>query len=596
MKKIKSTYEKILAWAKLHKIGASLIALVILSGGYFTYSKLHASTAQTKYVLGTVEKSTIVSSVSASGQVSSSNELGIKPKVSGDVIYVGVTAGQKVNAGALIAELDTTEAQKSVRDAQANLESAQIALEKIKQPASALTLTQAQNALSNAQDALAKLYSDSNTDIVDSFTDLPNIILNLKSILTGSDASGSQWNIDYYKNAISPYDIRAKSFRDSAYNDYLTAQSSYDALFNDYQALGNSPDNATIEKVLNETYTATQLLSSAVKSADGFMQLYLDTYKAQNLTHITLADTQITSLNTYSSQLNSHLSSLLSDTSSLKQDKQNILEKQESLDETTAGANNLDLRSAELGVTKAQNSLTDAQNNLANYYVRAPFGGTIASVAVKKYDSAGSGTAVATLITSQKIAELSLNEVDAAKIKVGDKVTLTFDAIDSLTLTGQVAEVDSIGTVSQGVVSYAIKIGFDSQDDRIKSGMTTNASIITEVHQDVVSVPSSAVKTLNGQSYVQVFNPPLASSGGTGGVTSTVLPEQVPVEVGISDDTNTEITSGLNEGEQIVTRTITGTTNTTSATPTLFGGTGTRTGGAGARAGAGGGGTFFISR
>ncbi len=586
--------KKWVAWAKIHKVSSFVIAVLVLSAGYSTYSKLHTTSTQTHYVLGTAEKATIVSSVSASGQVSSSNELAIKSKVSGDVVYVGVIAGQKVSAGTLIAELDARDAQKSVRDAQANLESAQIALEKLQKPASQLTLTQAQNALTNAQSNLATLYSNSQADIASSFVDLPDIILNLKNILTGSDAASSQWNIDYYKNAVDPYDIRAKSFRDAAYSDYLAAQASYDAMFNDYQALSISTDKDSIEKVLKETYDTSTTVAKAVKSANGFIQLYIDTYKAHGLTHITLADTQITNLNTYSSKLASHLSSLLSDTNSLTQDKQAITEKQESLNEITAGADSLDLRSAQLNVTKAENALQDANNTLANYFIRAPFDGVIGQVSIKKYDSAGNSAAIATLITNQKIAELSLNEVDAAKIKEGDKTTLTFDAIDGLTLTGKVAEVDTVGTVSQGVVSYAIKIGFDSQDERIRSGMTANASIITDVHADVLSVPSSAVKTLNGQSFVQVFTPPLTDTGGSTGVVSATSPGQVSVEVGISDDTNTEITSGLDPGEQIVTRTISGTTKTTTQTaPSLFGG-GNRTTSGGTRAA--GGNAVFISR
>ena len=99
------------------------------------------------------------------------------------------------------------------------------------------------------------------------------------------------------------------------------------------------------------------------------------------------------------------------------------------------------------------------------------------------------------LITKQKIAEISLNEVDAAKVKVGQKVTLTFDAIDGLSITGEVSEIDALGTVSQGVVTYGVKIAFDTQDERVKSGMSVSAAIITDVKQNVLLVPNAAVKS-----------------------------------------------------------------------------------------------------
>ena len=575
-------YRAVKKYAAAHKFISAAIVLVLAGGGWWVYSQTTAASAETRYVLGSVTKGTVIASVSASGQVSASNQLDIKPKASGDVVYVGVKPGQKVAAGTLIAQLDTTDAQKTVRDAQSNLESAQIALEKLQKPASALTLTQAQNALTNAQDALVKLYSDSNTDVINAFLDLPDIITSVEDILVGDDACGnSQWNIDCYTSAISQYDSRALSYRDTATNDYQAAKKAYDVAFVDYQALGDSPDNASVEKALSESYSAVQLAAKAVKSANAFIQLYVDIEKGHDHAPASAATTALTNLNTYTGKLNSHLSTLLSDTNSLKQDKQAIVEKQQSLDQTTAGADSLDVRSSQLSLTKAQNALQDAQNNLADYYVRAPFAGTIAAVNVKKYDSASSGTSVVTLITSQKIAELSLNEVDAAKIKIGDKATLTFDAIEGLTLTGQVAEIDTVGTVSQGVVSYNIKIGFDSQDERVKSGMTVNAAIITDAHQDVLVVPASAVKTQGGTSYVQVFDPALTDTGGTQGVVSKVPPQQVTVEVGISDDTSVEILSGLSVGQQIVTRTSSGsatanTPATTNAARGSFGGGGIR--------------------
>lgn len=570
-----------------HKVLAGVAVLVVVGGGWWYYQRQASqAAAETRYVLGVVEKKTIVSVVSASGQISASNQLDVKTKAGGEVVYVGITPGQYVRAGTLLVQLDDTDAQKTVRDAKANLESANISLEKLQQPPTQLTLTQAQNSLKSAQGSLDKLYSDTHTDVVNVFTTLPDVMNNLEQILTGNNAGGSSfWNIDFYKAAIEPYDDRAQTYRDQAYNDFLAAKKSYQSSFALYQSLGSSPDNATMEQALNQVYGTLQLTSKALKSGNALIQLYIDVYKGRTLTPVSAAGSGITGINTYTTSINNNLFNLLSDINGLTENKRSIVEKQQSLDQVKAGADALDIRSSQLSVTKAQNSLTDAQNALADYYVRAPFDGTIAAVNLKKHDTAGSGSTAVTLITSQKVAELSLNEVDAAKINVGDKATLTFDALPDLTLTGAVAEIDTIGTVSQGVVSYTIKIGFDSQDARVKSGMTVNAAIQTDVRQDVLAVPAGAVKTQNGQSYVLVFDPPLTESGGTQGVSSDAAPVQTFVTIGISDDTNIEIVSGLTEGVQIVTRTISQSTTQTQAasTPSLFGGGGgsVRVGGAG---------------
>ena len=184
----------------------------------------------------------------------------------------------------------------------------------------------------------------------------------------------------------------------------------------------------------------------------------------------------------------------------------------------------------------------------------------------------------------------TLNAVDATKVQVGQRATMTFDAIDGLTLTGKVASVDTVGTVSQGVVNYTVTISFDSTDPRVKPGMSVDASIITDTAQDVLIVPSSAIKTANGTSYVQILPNVTASADSTAPVTSETAPEDVTVTTGLSDDTNTAVTSGLTDGETVVIKTNLPTAakaTTTASATSLLGGGATRGGGAGAYAGGG---------
>ena len=240
-----------------------------------------------------------------------------------------------------------------------------------------------------------------------------------------------------------------------------------------------------------------------------------------------------------------------------------------------------------MSVTQKENALQDAQDNLSNYYVRAPFNGTLSKLDVHRGDPASSGTAVATLIANDQVVDISLNEVDAASVIVGDKVTLTFDAIEGLTLTGKVSNIDTVGTVTQGVVNYTATISFDATDPRVKPGMSTTASIITKIDADVLTVPSSAIKTTANGSYVQAFDvDPTVTSTTTGGLISATPPTQIPVTVGISDDSNTEITQGVTEGQSIVIKVIApATAAKTTTAASLLGNTGGRTGGAGGGAG-----------
>jgi RND family efflux transporter MFP subunit len=217
------------------------------------------------------------------------------------------------------------------------------------------------------------------------------------------------------------------------------------------------------------------------------------------------------------------------------------------------GADPLDIKSSELTIKLRQDALTDARISLSKYTIRAPFDGTLATLLVEKGASVSSGSSLGSLIAKQQIAQISLNEVDVAKIKLGQKAILNFDAIDALSLTGTVAQIDTLGTTSQGVVSYTVKIAFDTQDNRIKPGMSVSASIITEVKQDILLVPNSAVKTQNGNAYVEILE------NGTSA--------KINIQTGLANDTSTEIISGLTEGQEIITQTISAQT-TTSQTQT----------------------------
>jgi len=196
---------------------------------------------------------------------------------------------------------------------------------------------------------------------------------------------------------------------------------------------------------------------------------------------------------------------------------------------------------------KYQNALADA--NKRN--VTASIAGTVNAVNIKNGDdlsklSSGSSRQVPMIIGDLGTlkAQVQVNEVDVTGVNIGQKAMLTFNAIDGISVSGKVEKMDSLGTLTSGVVTYNVTIGFDSLDPRIKPGMSVSAAIITGIKQDIIIVPNSAVKSQGGSSYVQVLK-----NGQT-------TPQQVPVEVGISNNTDTEIISGITAGDNVVTQTI----------------------------------------
>ena len=541
---MKKTIGKTKLYLINHKIISIVVLIILLGVGYWGYGKLTSTAGDIRYITAKVKRGAIVVSISGSGQVSASNQVDVKSKVSGDVAYLPRVNGDIVSKGALIAQLDAGDAQKSVRDAEINLESAKISLDKLK----------IEKSKENMDADLAKSYDDGFNTVSNVFLDLPGTITGLNDMFFKSNPGTGQWNVDWYEGQVRNED-RDKTiiFKQSFVDSYYKAKESYETNFENYKTVSRTSDNATIEALIVQTYDTTRLISDSIKNANNYIDFVSSSIQKNNFDIPAIINTHKISLNTYTSKINTHLVNLLSAKTSIKNYKDAFLNA------------DLDIQSSELSVKQKENALQDAKDRLADYFIRAPFDGTLAIVNIKKTDTVSAGAVVGTLITKNKIAEISLNEVDVAKIKIGQKTTLAFDAVPDLIISGMVADIDAIGSISQGVVTYIVKISFDTQDERVKPGMSVSAAIITDMKQEVLVIPNSAVKSQpaqqagqTGRNYVESFS------------VSEVAPSKIPVEVGISNDTESEIISGIKEGEEIIIRTILPTAASATA-PSIFG-------------------------
>ncbi len=566
-------------YALVHKAISVTVAAILLGGGYYTYTNLAGHSSATSYVLSTVQQGTFISSVTGTGQVSASTELGIQPQVSGTITSIPVAQGQVVSAGDVLARLDPTTAQKTVRNAQLSLDSANLALQQLEEAPTQLSVTQDQNAIVQAETTqqtdqanLTDDYQSAFNTVVGAFIDLPGIVNGLNTILNGTSnvvSNQNQSNIDAYNNLIAAYAPNAPQFESNALNSYSAALAAYDQNLQDYSNTSRYSSTSTISNLLDETYTTTKSVAEAVKDTKSFLDLVnttlSNTSSSYSLKVPAVLATHEANAQAYTSTVNTDLSNLLAQqntikdaTSALNADALNLTAANETLQKLQAGADPLAVKSQQLSIQNAQNSLTDAQQQLSYYTIRAPFDGVVASLPLIVGDQASSGSTIATIITKKGIAVISLNEVDAAKIQMNDKATLTFPALPDVTIAGVVSEIDTIGTVSQGVVTYNVQVAFDSQNTAVKPGMSVSAAIVTKVEPNVLLVPNSAIKTSGGSSYVQVLSSSQGTPAATSSqmVTSAIPPTMQPVQIGNSNNTQTVITSGLNAGDMVVTRTV----------------------------------------
>jgi HlyD family secretion protein len=573
--------KKILRIIFKHKIISGVLLVILAAGLYFVFKGNNSS--EPMYVFASVQKGTIIASISGSGQVEASQQIDVKPKVSGTITYIGVKQGQEVRQWQALAYLDSKDAQRAVRDAEISLESAEISLEKLRRSQD----TSVETATNN----LSESYRDAYNKISDAFLELPNLIELDRGILydDGGISSVCGDNICVYENLVrGNFRQEFKTITDRAEGDYLIAKNFYDPNFQTYRELRLDAAPEEIVNILKITKKTSELLGQAIKSEQNMLDYLVSDINdsAAKQGRKGQVPSQITayqgSIGTALGNLNSIISNLENAYKSIESLKRSI--------EDYQLENPVDIKSQENAVSQKEATLQDAKDNLNNYAILAPFAGIVANSNVEYGDSVSQSTVIATMFTKQSVAKITLNEIDVAKIKVGQKVTITFDAIENLTITGQVLEVDSIGISSQGVVSYGVKIGFDTQDDRVKPSMTVSANIITDNKQNVLLIPNSAVKSANNSSYVQVPPEGSDSSKFAAGLSSSTgvalngLPAQKTIETGLSNDSFTEVTNGLQEGDIIITRIITASSGTGSASQgnNLFPGGGARnTGGAG---------------
>ena len=229
-------------------------------------------------------------------------------------------------------------------------------------------------------------------------------------------------------------------------------------------------------------------------------------------------------------------------------------------------------------IASASAMVDTAQANLTAATLDAPMDGVITSLTAQAGDNvspatassgaeapgttaplpssgAGTGTGSSGFMTlmSDKAFQtvVSFAESDAAKVAGGQTGTVTFDAISGLTIPIHVLAVAGSSTVTSNVVNYYVTLTLDSLDDRLKPGLTTNATVITARAANVLVVQNSAITRRGTTATVIVL------TGGKEVVTD--------VQTGVAGTSTTEITSGLKAGDRVVLPTTT-TTRTTTGT------------------------------
>jgi len=519
----------------------SILLVVVIVAGYFGFKTINPSAPAATLRTAIASVANVSTTVSASGSVQSTSDVGLVFKSTGIVTAVYVKVGDKVAKGNVLATIDDTQAKIALLQAQSAVKSADISViqSENSKDSAALTLQQAQDALSTLTegptDATKKSQAQALLNAQNSVTSANLAVSNAQQALLDQESTTAA-NLINYDRTISL------------------------AWANMYTACGYNVSSAAC------TFTsATAAIRTAVATWED-AKTAKDSGIAKDAAAEKTAQQNIETAIRNQTASKSALDSLIA-----------------SQAETNAGPTSTALQAAKLAVasaeknvqvvalqgeqalatqTNAQASLLLAQQNFDGAKIIAPASGTIAAIASTVGMSAGSTSAgssgvsgfiILTDLNSLQI-KASVAEADIASLVVGQAATITFDAVSGTRATGVVLSIAPLNNASTGsgsVQSYTVLFGLDQNPDGVKPGMTAQVSVTTAEVQGALSIPATAL-TQRGPFYTVTLKP----------AKPTELGKQVRVTVGLQGDSRIEIKSGIKAGDEVVLRTTTSSSST----------------------------------
>jgi RND family efflux transporter MFP subunit len=197
---------------------------------------------------------------------------------------------------------------------------------------------------------------------------------------------------------------------------------------------------------------------------------------------------------------------------------------------------------AKLNLEIAELNLESAQLNLEKAVLVAPFDGVVTDVTITEGDEISAATLATPAISLADTSEIEMrgfiDEIDVAMVEVGQAANITLDALPEEGINGRVAFVSQVSIVRAGVVSYATTITLENPGAALRDGMSATAEVIIERRDDVLLIPNRAIGGNLASPKVSVL---------TDGQV-----EEREITLGLSDGINTEVLSGLVEGERVV--------------------------------------------
>ena len=511
-----------------------IAAVVVLAGVSFGLVGIFGPWGNQQTVLAQAGDSNLVQAfvgdlsdtATATGTVISQQQAGLSLQTSGIVERVLVEVGDQVSASDLLVQLDDDALARSVATAEQNLIIQEANLAELQAGASTEDIASAQAAVDSARSSLENVLDGADAgDIEAARASLTAAQYTYADLLDGPDADSVAQPEANMRNAAAAV---------------KKAQASYDEVAH-RPNIAMLPQSLELEQATNNYDAALASYNSAVEGA---------------------STDQIEQARASMEQASTNLQKLLDSPTDaeLAAAEAQLAQSEASLANLTDGASAEQLAIAQAQVAQARINLEAARDDFAKTSLLAPFDGVVTAVHVAEGEMA-SGLAVEVVDTNSLEVLLDVDEVDIGELAVGQPAVVTLETWPEVEIPGDIRTIAPQSTNNtSAIVSYEVYLSLGETDLPVRVGMTANADLITASKSNALLVPSQAITSDRdaGRYFVN-----LASFDANGALQT----RQVEVTVGLKDNDNTEITGGINAGDQLTVNSISASTGADAAQP-----------------------------
>jgi len=587
------------------------IVILVAAVVFIVGNHLKSATASdgTRYRTAVVSTGTVTKTVSATGVLTPWTSVDVKSKAAGRVNALLVDVGSVVHTGQVLAKIDPTDTLLAVQTAQADINGDKAKVVQstdtygMQAKQSEIAVANAQASLDAAKAAVISARAKAQEASLNSTAQPAETAAAIAQAKSNADQAVANYN---ELNTSNSQDLAsAQSALAQAQANNLEAKA---ALARQQALLAGGFVAAQTVDTYKQTYDVTTAQLDAAKQK-------MDTINQQH--QLLLAASQDLVKQTAAALKSAQAAAVAVDTQRLaavdaaaayKDAQAQAAVAQAALDNAKAGLANVPIQYQNIAINKAlvqgnQADLTNAQSTLDQTVVRAPNNGVVLvkDVAVGTYitsgiDSVSGGTTIVTIGDDTRMyVYAEVDETDIGSVAAGQKVDVDFDAYPGVPFSGTVTLIDPDAVVNQNVTQFDVRVEIDNTSPSFRllmPGMNATCTFNVDSKDNVLNVPNNAVQTdTSGDTYVLIAHggtpapvDPTSRSASAEGLLVNVRTEKRSVVTGLDGDNDTEIQSGLKEGDVVVAQTYAApsTAAVSSSTPSPTG--------AGGRGGFGGGG------